>query len=164
MLEDLESKTWWKWWGWDCSVKVSVLFINVCPLKKPNFQPLQPLWHASLPSWSHFEHSSAKMGIPDNEPLCWTLYLSIMPTCSTSKFHLKMSQCSTWGVVMPTANLYAKDCMASSSCEKQKRFKEDVGSCCKVLWASEILCKRVESCESEVNSKEYGNTCGTKHS
>ncbi len=41
-------------------------FINVCPLKKPNFQPL---WHASLPSWSHFEHSGTKMGSPDNEAL-----------------------------------------------------------------------------------------------
>ncbi len=93
-------------------MKVSVHFINVCPLKKPIFQPL---WHATLPSWSHFEHSGTKMGSPDNEPLYWTLYLSIISTCSTSKFHLKMSQCSAWGVVMPMTNLYAKDCMLTEA-------------------------------------------------
>ncbi len=52
--------------GWDCSMKVSVHFINVCPLKEPNFQPL---WRASLPIWSHFEHSGTKMGTSDNEAL-----------------------------------------------------------------------------------------------
>ncbi len=88
--------------GWDCPMKVSVHFINVCPLKKPNFPHL---WCAFLPSWSHFEHSGTKMGCPDNEALYWTLCLSIISTCSTSKFHLKMSQCSAWGVVMPVANL-----------------------------------------------------------
>ncbi len=70
----------------------------------------QPVWRASLSSWSHFEHSSTKMGSPDNEPLYSSLCLSIISTCSTSKFHLKMSECSAWGVVMPVANLYAKDC------------------------------------------------------
>ena len=94
--------------GLDCSMKVSVHFINICPLKKPNFQPL---WHASLSRWPPFEHSGTKMGSPDNEALYWTLCLSTISTCSTSKFHLKMSQRSTWGVVMPTANLCAKDCM-----------------------------------------------------
>ncbi len=39
---------------WDCSMKVSVHFINICPLKKPIFQPL---WHA-LSSWSCSDHSS----------------------------------------------------------------------------------------------------------
>ncbi len=68
--------------GWDCSMKVSVHFINICPLKKPNFQPL---WHASLSSWSCFEHCDIKMGSPDNEALYSTLCLSIISTCSTSK-------------------------------------------------------------------------------
>ncbi len=76
--------------GRDCSVKVSVHFINVCPLKKPNFQPV---WHASLSRWPPFEHRHIKMGSPDNEPLYSTLCLSIIATCSTSKFHLKMSEC-----------------------------------------------------------------------
>ena len=98
--------------GWDCPMKVSVHFINICPLKKPNFLPH---WRASLSSWSCFEHSSSKMGSPDNEALHWTLCLSIIATCSTSKFHLKMSECSAWGVVMPVANLYGKDCRSSKN-------------------------------------------------
>ena len=66
------------------------------------------IWSRSR--WPPFEHSGTKMGNPNNEPLYSTLCLSIISTCSTSKFHLKMSQCSAWGVVMPMANLYAKDC------------------------------------------------------
>ncbi len=77
--------------GQDCSVKVSVHFINVCSLKKPNFQPV---WRASLSRWPLFEHCDIKMGSPDNEALYSTLCLSIIATCSTSQFHLKMSQCS----------------------------------------------------------------------
>ncbi len=51
------------------------------------------------------------MGSPDNEALFSALCLSIISTCSTSKSLLKMSQCSACGVVMPMANLYAKDCI-----------------------------------------------------
>ncbi len=50
------------------------------PLKKSNFQPL---WCTSLSSWSCFEHSSTKMGSPNNEALYWTLCLSTISTCST---------------------------------------------------------------------------------
>ncbi len=77
--------------GWDCSMKISVHFINVCPLKKPNFQPL---WCATPSSWSQFEHCTIKMGIPNIEPLYPILCPSITSTCSTSKLPLKMSQCS----------------------------------------------------------------------
>ncbi len=42
--------------------------------------------------------------------LYWTECLSIISTLATSTFRLKMCQCSAWGVVLPVANLYAKDC------------------------------------------------------
>ena len=59
------------------------------------------LFGRATPScWSHFEHCDIKMGSPDNEYLYSTLCPSIISTCSSLKFQLKMAQCSVWGVVM----------------------------------------------------------------
>ncbi len=133
----------------DSSVNISVHFINVCPLKKPNFQPL---WRASLSRWPPFEHSGTKMGSPDNEALYSTLCLSIISTCSTSKFHLKMSKCSAWGVVMPMANLYAKDCIALPSSPWAQKYW------CSKMNASAPSCPTTCKCSASAKSKQKDTT------
>ena len=85
-----------------------------------------------------------------SEPLYWTLYLSIISTCSTSKFHLKMSQCSGWGVVMRMADLYTKDCIYIPGVTDRVRPKFFLSSL-KTTWpkvhndasteSSDILCR-----------------------
>ncbi len=112
--------------GYDCPMTFSVHFITISTLEKANFQPL---WCDSLFSWSCFEHSSTKMDSPNIEPLYWMVYPSIICMCSTSKFHLKMSQCSVRGVAIPIAILYAKDCkMKQSNIDALIKWKYNIQS------------------------------------
>ncbi len=93
--------------GWDCPMKISGHFIHFHLLKKPN---ISPVWHGPLSWWLPFEHSSAKMGSLDNDPMYSTMCFSITSTRSTSKFHPNTFQCSVWDVIMFDAITYGKDC------------------------------------------------------
>ena len=91
--------------GQDSSVKISVHFITVYPLKKPNFSSV---WHGPSLTWVPFEHSITKMGSLDNQPLYSTLCPSITCTHSTSNFHSNTFQYVSSLVMLDTFT-YGKD-------------------------------------------------------
>ncbi len=86
-------------------MKISVHFISIYPLKKPNFSSV---WHGPLSRWLPFEHSDTKMGSLDIELVYSTLCTNITSTRSASKFH-HMLQCSVGGDVMLDAITYGQD-------------------------------------------------------
>ena len=98
--------------GQDSSVKISVHFINVYPLKKPKFSSV---WPGPSFRWLPFEHSSIKTGSLDIQPLYSTLCPSITSTRSTSSCHSNTFQYSVSGLVMLDAFTYGKDCRKHSN-------------------------------------------------
>ncbi len=109
VTHDPASETLWKWWAWGLGLSHK----NFSPFHEcfPPEVDFQPLWHAMSSNWPHFEHCDIKMGCLDIECLYSTLCPNIS-MYSNLKFLLKMAQCSVWGVVIPVANLFAKDCIS----------------------------------------------------
>ncbi len=94
--------------GLDSPMKMSASFIHVYPLTMPNFSSV---WHALLSMWLPFEHSSAKMGSLDIDPVYSTLCPSITSTRSTLNFHSNTLQYSVGGAIMLDAIPYSQDCL-----------------------------------------------------
>ena len=84
VLEGLGSESQWKWWARGSGFP-HVHFINVYPLKKPNFYSV---W-LSLSRWLQFEHSSTKMG-----SLVWSTVrpcvVNIVSKYNIDTFHIKI--------------------------------------------------------------------------
>ncbi len=91
----------------DSSVKISANFIHFYPLEKPNFSSV---WHGPPSRWLPLEHSGAKMGSLEFDPVYSTLCPIITSTCSISKFHFNMFQYTVGGSVMPDTITYGQDC------------------------------------------------------
>ncbi len=89
---------------------------NLCSFININHQPpthAKFLCCSACPppsSCLSFEHSSAKMGSLDIDPVYSTLCPSITSTRSTSKFHFNTFQYSASGLVMLDAMTYGQDC------------------------------------------------------
>ncbi len=93
-------------------MKISVHFISIYPFKKPFFSPV---CCGPLSRWPPFEHSTAKMGSLDIDPVYSTLCPSITSTRSTSIFCINTSQCSVGGAVMLDAVLTARTVQEDNS-------------------------------------------------
>ncbi len=92
------------------SLHVPIVVDEFClPVK---VSPCRSLLAASpnLATSQPFEHSSAKMGSLDIQPLYSTLCPSIKSTRSTSNFHSNMLQYSLSSLVMLDTITYGQDC------------------------------------------------------